>query len=165
MKEGLIVMNGAVFTVLISGALSVLAALGTVALTHYFGRMRDREADWRKMKLEHYKEYVAALSGTVHHGYDGAVQRRYSDAANALALVAPTKVLTALYALLDETSVRNQNPTLARYESLLSSLLRSMREDCHPKPPKDGSEFTFRTINVPPEKKGNNKEQSFCTEK
>ena len=37
-------MNGAVFTVLISGALSVLAALGTVALTHYFGRMRDREA-------------------------------------------------------------------------------------------------------------------------
>jgi hypothetical protein len=149
MQEGVIVMNGALFTVLVSGMLSVVAALGAVALTQYLGRKRDHEADWRKMKLEHYKEYVAALSGTVHHAHDAAVQRRYSDAVNSLSLVAPTKVLTALYALLDETSVKNQNPTLRNYESLLSSLLRSMREDCHPKPPKDSSQFTFRTINIP----------------
>lgn len=88
-------MSGYLLTVLISGALSVLAALVTVVLTHYFGRKRDREADWRKMKLEHYKEYVAALSGTVHHPMDSTVQRRHSDAVNSLTLVAPTKVLTA----------------------------------------------------------------------
>lgn len=158
-------MEGTVFTALVSGAV----ALGTVtlaqALTHFLGRKRDHEADWRKMKLEHYKEYVAALSGTVHHGHDDAVQRRYSDAANSLALVAPTNVLIALYALLEETSSRNQNQTLAKYESLLSNLMRSMREDCHPRPPNDGPGFVFRTINVPPDATSSNKEQISAPEK
>jgi hypothetical protein len=124
-------MDGTIFTALVSGAV----ALGVVALTNFYGKKRDHEADWRKMKLEQYKEYVAALSGTVHHPYDSVVQRRYSDAVNSMGLVAPPKVLTALYGLLDETSFSNRNRTAQKYDSLLSSLMRAMREDSHPKEP------------------------------
>ena len=157
-------MNGALLTVLISGVLSISAALGTVALTHYFGRKRDHETDWRKMKLEHYKEYVAALSGIV-CGSNAAAHRRYADAVNSLSLVASPKVLITLYAFLDETSFRNQNRTDLKYETLLSSLLRNMREDCHPKPPNDAEEFTFRTINVPPDSEDDRREKSPHPEK
>jgi len=153
-QKGAIVMDGTVFTALVSGAVALSTVIVTQALTYFFSRKRDHEADWRKMKLEHYKEYVAALSGTVHHGYDAVVQKRYSDAVNCLNLVAPLKVLIALYAFLEETSVKNQNRTDFKYDSLLSSLMRNMREDCHPKSQKDSAEFIFRTINVPPDIEG-----------
>jgi len=119
----------------------------TQPLAYFFSKKRDHEADWLKMKLEYYKEYVAALSGTVHHPSDAVVQQRYSDAFNSMSLVAPQKVLVAMYALADETSKRNQEIDLRRYELLLSSLMRAMRKDCHPKKPKDDQEFLFRTIN------------------
>ena len=161
----LIAMDGAVFTALVSGAVALATVALTQGLSHYFGRKRDHEADWRKMKLDHYKEYVAALPGTVHHPYDAAVQRRYSDAVNTLSLVAPPKVLLALYPLLDETSVGNQTPTLLKYEALLSSLMRAMREDSHPKPPKNDSEFTFRTLDCPPEKDEESKRPQSSSKK
>ena len=141
-------MDGTVFTALVSGAV----ALGVVALTNFYGRKRDHEADWRKMKLEQYKEYVAALSGTVHHPYDSVVQRRYTDAVNSMGLVAPPNVLNALYGFLDETSFSNRNRTPEKYDALLSSLMRTMREDSHPESPNDSAEFIFRTLSCPPDK-------------
>src|ERR1035438_349974 len=104
-------MDGTVFTALVSGAVALVTVSVTQQLTYFFSRKRDHEADWRKMKLEQYKEYVAALSGTVHHPFDSAVQRRYSDAVNSMGLVAPPRVLIALYGLLDETSFINRDPT------------------------------------------------------
>jgi hypothetical protein len=158
-------MDGTVYTALVSGVVALGTVTVTQALTYFFSRKRDHEADWRKMKLEHYKENIAALSGTVHHGYEAAVQRRYSDAVNSLNLVAPPKVLVALYAFLDETSVKNQNRNDLKYDSLLSSLMRKMRVDCQPKSPRDSSEFIFRTINVPPDPEDDNKAQTFYPEK
>jgi len=143
-------MNGTLFTVLVSGMLSVVAALGAVALTQYLGRKRDHEADWRKMKLEHYKEYIAALSRVVGRDLDANAQRRYADAANSLTLVAPSDVLTALYSFQDGISYSNQSRDSTRNELMLSLLLRNMREDCHPKAPKDKAEFLFRMLDVPP---------------
>jgi len=55
-------------------------------------------------------------------------------------------VLVAMYALKDETSKKNQEIDLHNYEFLLSSLMRAMRKDCHPKKPKDDPEFIFQTI-------------------
>jgi hypothetical protein len=158
-------MDGTVYTALVSGVVALGTVTVTQALTYFFSRKRDHETDWRKLKLEYYKEYVAALSGTVHHGYDAAVQRRYSDAVNGLNLVAPPKVLIALYAFLDETSVKNQNRTNFKYDSLLSVLMRNMREDCHPTSPKDNVGFIFGTINVPPEVEGDYKEKTLPPEK
>jgi hypothetical protein len=151
-------MDGTVIAALITGPLSFAGGIFAIVLTQRGSRKRDHEADWRKMKLEHYKEYVAALSGTVHHPYDSAVQRRYSDAVNSMGLVAPPKVLIALYELLDETSFSNKNPSPQKYDSLLSSLMRAMRKDSHPEPPNDSSEFVFRTLACPPDKDEDSKD-------
>src|ERR1039457_3327513 len=101
-------MDGTVFTALVSGAVALVTVAVTQPITYFFSRKRDHEADWRKMKLEQYKEYVAALSGTVHHPSESTVQQRFSDAFNSMALVAPQEVLVAMYALKDETSKKNQ---------------------------------------------------------
>ena len=151
-------MEGTVFTALVSGAVALVTVAVTQPIACFFSRKRDHEADWRKMKLEQYKEYVAALSGTVHHPYDSAVQRRYSDAVNSMGLVAPPKVLFALYGLLDETSFKNESPTPQKYDSLLSSLMRAMREDTHPGTPNYSPEFIFRTLDCPPDKDEDRKE-------
>jgi hypothetical protein len=164
LQEWVIAMDGTVFTALVSGAVALGTVTFTQALTHYFGRKRDHEADWRRLKLEHYKEYVAALSGIVCSS-DAAAHRRYRDAANSLNLVAPPKVLIALQAFLDETSVKNRNRTDSKYESLFSQLMRYMRTDCHPRSPNDNPEFVFLTINVPPDATSDSEEQMHSQEK
>jgi hypothetical protein len=145
LEQGVIATDGAILTALISGAV----AIGVVALTHYFGRKRDHEADWRKLKLEHYKEYVLALSRVVGRDSDPTAQRRYADAANSLTLVAPPSLLVSLYAFQVEVAESNQKHDPLRAESLLNVLMRNMREDCHPRPPRDSPEFTFRVLDIP----------------
>jgi hypothetical protein len=164
LQEWVIARDGTVFTALVSGAVALATVTFTQALTHYFGRKRDHEADWRRLKLDHYKEYVAALSGIVCSS-DAAAHRRYRDAANSLNLVAPPKVLIALRAFLDETSVKNRNRTDSKYESLFSQLMRYMRNDCHPRSPNDSPESVFLTINVPPDTTSDGKEQRPYPEK
>jgi len=154
-------MDGAVFTALISG----VVALSVVALTHYFGRKRDHEADWRKMKLEHYREYLLALSRVVGRDSDATAQRRYADAANSLTLVAPPNLMTALYAFQDEIGEANKRHDPLKAESLLNVLMRNMREDCHPQAPKDKEEFRFRIIDIPSDKVIYRKGQTLSSEK
>jgi hypothetical protein len=144
-------VDGTVLTALVSGGVALVTVAITQPIAYFFSRKRDHDSDWRKMKLEQYKEYVAALSGTVHHPYDSAVQRRYSDAVNSMGLVASPKVLVALYEFLDETSFTNIDRTAQKYDSLLSSLMRAMRADSHPKLPNDSSGFIFQTLNCPPD--------------
>jgi hypothetical protein len=154
-------MDETVYTALVSGAV----ALGVVVLSHYFGRKRDHEADWRKMKLEHYKEYLLALSRVVGRDSDATAQRRYADAANSLTLVAPSNLLIALHAFQDEIGEANKHHDPLRAESLLNVLMRNMREDCHPQAPKDSQEFLFRILDIPPDKATNSKDQSLPPEK
>jgi hypothetical protein len=151
LERKVIAMDGTVSIALVSGAVALITVIVTQPITYYFSNKHDHKADWRKMKLEQYKEYIAALSGTVHHPYDSAVQRRYTDAVNSMNLIAPPKVLAALYEFLDETSCSNRNRTPQRYDSLLSSLMRAMREDSHPESLKDSAEFVFRTLACPPD--------------
>ena len=159
-KGGVIAMDGTAYTAIVSAVVALVTVIVSEGVRYFFSRRVGHEADWRKMKLEQYKEYVSALSGTVHHPYDSSVQRRYSDAVNSMGLVASSKVLIALYALLEETSFRNRNQTPQKYDSLLSSLMRAMREDSHPEPPNDRSEFIFRTLDCPPDSNEDSKTDS-----
>ena len=139
-------MNAAILT----ATISVIGALAVAAVTCLFTKMREHEADWRKMKLEHYREYVAALSGIVHSGAGPQAQTRYSDAVNSLTLVASPEVLNALYAFQDEISYRNKNRDQRRHDERLSALLRCMRRDVQPRRPNDVDGFLFRFLDVPP---------------
>ena len=69
---------------------------------------------------------------------------------NSFILVAPQRVLQALYDFQDETSYRNVTKSDAEYEVKFSNLAREMRKDCHPRNPKDDAVFAFRTMDIPP---------------
>ncbi len=78
------------------------------------------------MKLDLYKDYVAALSGQLNNM--ATTQTHYIDAVNALTLVAPPDVLRALYAFTDEIFGRSSENLGER----IQMLLKALREDIHP---------------------------------
>lgn len=135
-------------TILVALIPAVAAVVG-VALTYVFNKRREHEAEWRKLKLDHYKEYVAALSGIVGTRATDATHARYSDAFNALVLIAPPDVLQALYGFQRETSVGNPDWSFERHDAALAQVLRAIRRDVHPAAPDDGS-IEFHLIDIPP---------------
>ncbi|HVC60834.1 MAG TPA: hypothetical protein VND19_10790 [Acetobacteraceae bacterium] len=110
----------------LSAVLSGAAAITVAVLTYLLTKHKEREADWRKVKLDLYKEYVAALSSQLNDLT--ATQTRYVDAANALTLVAPLSVIKALYAFNDGLFV-NQSGNLT---DIIQALLGALRQDIHP---------------------------------
>ncbi len=134
---------------LISGVITGCLAIIGVILTSYLTRKREREAVLRQTKLEHYREYVAGLSGIVEgRAVSAEAHERYADAVNGLMLVASGRVLKALYSLLAETSSRNRSQEV--HDALLNDLLKVMREDVLPGDA-DASELPpFRLTTVPP---------------
>ena len=142
-------MDQPVITALIAATTSLIVTVGGAMASNYWGNRRDHKADWRKMKLEHYREFVAAHSAAVHSAVDLLAKRRYADAVNSLTLVAPPQVLLALYSHQHEISAGNNHRNLDQAEKTLSNLLRLMRRDCQPKPPLDNPDFMFKTFDIP----------------
>jgi len=142
-------MDNAALSALISG----VVALTVVSLTPALSKRREQEADWRRLKLDQYKAFVIAYSGIVESRATDDAHARYSDAVNTLNLVAPTKVLCALYDFSDENSFRNHVRDPRRNEELFNVLLNEMRRDIDPRSSRNGSSgLTFRFIGVPPAK-------------
>ncbi|MCO5411106.1 hypothetical protein [Ralstonia mojiangensis] len=141
-------MENAIIAAVATGVFGLLVAVVTYVLT----KKREHEADWRKAKLEHYREYVAALSAVVQgREITPSAQARYADAVNALTLVASPSVLTALYAFQDEISYRNTQRSDERHDQLVNVLLREMRRDVRPPLRESGvSEPSVRLLSVPP---------------
>lgn len=143
-------MSPTVIAVMISSLVSGVVSFGVVAISNVLGKSREREAEWRKVKLEQYREFTASFSSVVHKGRDESSQRRYADAVNNMVLIAPPQVLKALYAFQDEISFNNTERNPSRYEELFSELVRKMRLDCFPTQPGDSEHFLFRTLDIPP---------------
>jgi hypothetical protein len=50
-------------TPILIAVISAAAAVVVKAISYYFTKMKEREADWRKYNFELYKEFVVSLSG------------------------------------------------------------------------------------------------------
>jgi hypothetical protein len=131
-------------TVIVTAATAVSVA----ALSYVFAKRRDRDAEWRKLKLDHYKEFFAAASGMAGERANATAHRRFSDALNAMALVAPPAVHRALYAYHHEVSVSNPTGTRESHDAALNVLFRAIRRDVHPSPPLDDG-ITFSLVGAP----------------
>jgi len=119
-------------------------ALVGVIVTSALAQRREHEADWRQTKIEHYQEYVTALSNIVSGRSTPAAQERYADAVNSLALVASPDVLDAVHAFQREISYRNTERSDARHDALLSAAMHAMRADVQPSRIKEPQrEFSF----------------------
>jgi len=111
---------------------AIIAASGAVVLagaTYWFTKQREREAELRKEKLEHYKDFVASLSGIISGEATPDGQRAFSRACNKLNLVAPQSVLSALQTFQNEIKVTNQKRSDARHDELMSKLFYEIRQD------------------------------------
>ena len=138
-------MNLILMPLVISGAVSLAVSV----LAYIFGKRRDSEGEWRRLKLEGYKEFWISLSGIVHNGKSQEAHRRYADAVNSLILIAPVAVLIALDAFQNQINFKNSARTDSEYDSLLSKLARAMRIDSQPHNPKDPQDYVFRTLDIP----------------
>ena len=129
-------MPADIATALIAAGAATIMAVLTYGLT----KKREREADLRKERLAHYKDFVASLSGIIDGEGTPDGQRAFARACNNLNLVAPQPVIQALQAFQEETRAANPNRTRAQHDQLLSKLLYQIRKDLGVWP-KDSADF------------------------
>jgi hypothetical protein len=118
-------METSVIIAIISAFASVLGAAVSVS----FSMRKEREADWRKLKFEHYREFMAALSGIAGTDATPEGHLRYAQASNTVQLVASAQVINALHSFRDEIAVSNPNRSQEKHDQLLSVLIRNIRTD------------------------------------
>lgn len=142
-------LSSVVLPAILAALASGVFALVGVIVTSALAQRREHEADWRQTKVDHYQEYVTALSNIVSARSTPAAQERYADAVNALALVASPAVLDAVIAFQREISYRNTERSDERHDMLLSDVMHAMRKDVQPRRIKDRRR-EFRFLAPPP---------------
>lgn len=132
-------MDTAIFVATISAATSILAA----ALTFFLTKSKEREAELRKQKLEHYKEFLDALSGVVGTDSTAENQHRWARASNTMGLVASQQVLQAQRRFQNATAISNPNRSTDEHDRCLNQLLLAIRCDLGVTPADDPHIFEF----------------------
>jgi len=116
-------LNAPIVVALIAAAAGIVAA----PITYVFTKRQEREAQWRKLKLEKYGELLQAtgeLAG------DKGAGPRFAKAANDIDLVARPDVLVALRAFLDPiVSPPKEGLTNERHDELFTALMYAIRAD------------------------------------
>ena len=135
--------------VVLTTALTIASGIIAALFTYLFTRRREHEADWRKLKLAQYQEFVMALSGILEGRATEKAHQRYADAWNGMLLVAPREVLDALDAFQGHITYKNKNRDEGTYGTLQDQLFRVMRKDVYPGNSGDQN-YSFRLIDVPP---------------
>jgi len=111
---------------------ALIAASGAIVLagaSYWFTKKRERDAELRNEKLEHYKDFVASLSGIISGEGSPDGQRAFSRASNKLNLVAPQAVLQALQLFQQEIKTSNSKRSNERHDVLMSCLFYEIRKD------------------------------------
>ena len=139
-------------TALVSAVSALIVAGVGAGLTYVFTKRREQEIEWRKLKLEHYRAYLTALSGVVSSRSTSENQISYADAVNTLQLVAPETVVAALYNYQDAIRFNNTAASVDSHNAALTDLLKMMRTDVHPSLADKGN-LQFRLFDVPLETK------------
>jgi hypothetical protein len=109
---------------LISALIGGLVVLIATLITVRSANERDREAVWRKMKLDIYREFILSASGMVEDRADRAAELKYLDASHSLMLVASPEVLKILFLF-------QKNKLNSDY---LKPLFIALRNDIKPRP-------------------------------
>lgn len=123
---------------------AVIAASGAIILAgagYWFTKKGEREAELRREKLEHYKDFVSSLSGIISGEATPDGQRAFSRACNKLNLIAPQSVLEALQVFQQEIKVSNGERSNEQHDKLMSALFREIRKDLGVLPADDAATF------------------------
>ncbi|HPG89067.1 hypothetical protein [Dokdonella sp.] len=123
---------------------SLIAAAGTIvvaAMAYLSTKRMEREAELRREKLEHYKEFALALSGVVSGDSTPDAQRAFARACNKLNLVAPQAVIAALQAFQVAIKVSATATDRELHDPLMSRLFLEMRKDLGVRPSDNQATF------------------------
>ncbi|MDR3763654.1 MAG: hypothetical protein P4M01_06105 [Acidobacteriota bacterium] len=118
-----------IIKIVITQSTGLVVAGITAAVAYLFTKKKERDAELRREKLEHYKELVSCFSLTLVDEDTPDGHRAFARATNNLNLTAPPSVLKALYDFRDEIRIGNSTPSLERQKLLLSNLMCKIRED------------------------------------
>lgn len=133
-------MDAPVLVAVISAAASLFAS----ALTFFLTKKKEREAEWRKQKLESYKELLSSMNGAVGKQATFEARSRLAYMVNHIMLVGAPPVLVALRALLDEIAHHGPNLSSNRHDELLTELMYAIREDLGIEPNRADKDFQFK---------------------
>ncbi len=133
-------METSIYIAIISASGSILVA----TLTYFFSKRKDREAERRKLKIEHYENFANAMSQFVMEKISTEARKKFADACNRIFLIASPEVVICLYTLVEEISPRNQKPDKQKHDKLLTELMIAMRKDIGLK--NDGFNDSFRFL-------------------
>ncbi len=114
--------------------MSVIVAV----LGYLFAKHKEREADWRRKKLEMYQELFEAMSSVVKEDSTPVAQRRFAKSCNTIGLVASVEVIQAAQQM-QEASRSGLN-----HDEVLTELLKVVRKDLGL--PLEDSKFVYRLI-------------------
>jgi hypothetical protein len=118
-------MEAGIVVAMIAAAASLIGA----ALSFFFALRKEREADWRKVKFDHYREFMTALSSIVGSDANPEGHRQFARACNTVQLVASKRVIQALHDFRDEIAESNPRRLAKKHDELLSRLIREIRAD------------------------------------
>lgn len=116
--------------------------LAVVALSYLFAKKQEREADWRKIKLDHYKAFAESLSGIIAGEDSPEGQRVFSKYSNNLNLIASQSVLAAMDQF--RVAIRDTNLDRLIHDRLLSNLFYEIRKDLEISPHDDKATFSIK---------------------
>ena len=150
-------MSTNVIIVAISSVTAILVAALGGALTYYTTKQREREAEWRREKLAHYKEYFAALAQTIGQNVSDEARARYRVAFNTVGLFASQDVIKRLHDYQDVTRLPYDEVDQAEHDRRLTNLVLAVRRDLKLRPDDDPATFSFQMI--APYRNGNAAEQ------
>lgn len=132
------------FQLLITAAI----AIGGWFAVHWLTKNRERESEWRKEKLAHYKEFFAALAGIIGTQATAESRKRYAIAFNTVGLFASQEVIQRLHSYQEISRLPfDQQPT-GEHDSCLTQLVLSIRRDLRLKPKDEEKSFLFHMISA-----------------
>lgn len=127
-------------------AISSMTAIIVAALTYYTTKQREREAEWRKEKLAHYRDYFAALAETIGPQVSEDARARYCIAFNTVGLFASQDVIKCLHAYQEITRLPYSEVPVGEHDKRLTNLVLAVRRDLRLRPGDDVGTFAFHMI-------------------
>ncbi|WP_320043771.1 hypothetical protein [uncultured Desulfobacter sp.] len=116
--------------------ITAIASILVAILGYLFSKYKDREADWRRKKLEMYQELFEAISGIVKEDATPEAQMKFARSCNTIGLIASVDVILALQ------KMQEASKTGLNHDQALTRLLRTVREDLGL--PLEKKEFIYR---------------------
>lgn len=117
--------------------ITTAVSIGLAVLGYVFSKWKEREADWRKKKLEMYHQLFDSISGITGNDSTPEGQRAFAKSCNTIGLIASVEVIKKL----QKFQMASKNNI--DHDKCLTELLAEIRKDLN-LPLKQDDDFSYR---------------------